>query len=339
MMTTTAPHKSETRMRLTDLAIKNLTVPEKGQKTYWDDGLGMRVSQGGTKSFVVMYGQKRRLHTLGRYPAMSLKSARKAFYAFKSASHPPPAPTTLSEAISAYLTACESKNRPSTVAFYRHFLSQVARNKVSDVRPEDIDHSSPHAVTTWKVFLNWCVKRGILERNPMAYATVSHTARDRVLSDAELKALWLYDRPPYSDYVKLFILTGQRRGQFNDFTVVDETLVFPARVMKGKREHVIPITPLMASVLERLEPFNGWSKSKARMDRETGVSGYVIHDLRRTFATNCARLGVPLHVAEQIMDHRTTVSGIVAVYNRWNYLPEMRDALVRYENHIREISA
>ncbi|MEH6728947.1 MAG: Arm DNA-binding domain-containing protein, partial [Hyphomicrobiales bacterium] len=67
-------------MRLTDLSIRQLKAPDKGQKTYFDVGLpgfGVRVSQGGSKSFVVMYGQKRRLKTVGRYPHLSLADARR----------------------------------------------------------------------------------------------------------------------------------------------------------------------------------------------------------------------------------------------------------------------
>ena len=67
-------------MRLTDLLIKKIGSPERGQKTFYDDalpGFGVRVSQGGSKSFVVMYGKKRQLRTLGRYPDLSLADARK----------------------------------------------------------------------------------------------------------------------------------------------------------------------------------------------------------------------------------------------------------------------
>ena len=72
-------------MRLTDLQIQKLTPPEgaaKGatkQKTYFDDalkGFGLRVSVGGAKSFVVMYGKRRKLKTIGRYPELSLAAAR-----------------------------------------------------------------------------------------------------------------------------------------------------------------------------------------------------------------------------------------------------------------------
>lgn len=63
-------------MTLTDLAIRKLPIPERGQKTYWEKGFGVRVSQGGSKTFVVKIDG--RLHTLGRYPSVSLKIARRA---------------------------------------------------------------------------------------------------------------------------------------------------------------------------------------------------------------------------------------------------------------------
>lgn len=68
-------------MRLTDMMIRKIGSPKSGQKTYFDDnlkGFGVRVSQGGTKSYVVMYGKRRQLKTLGRYPTMTLKDARAA---------------------------------------------------------------------------------------------------------------------------------------------------------------------------------------------------------------------------------------------------------------------
>ncbi|HEY1615073.1 MAG TPA: Arm DNA-binding domain-containing protein, partial [Rhizomicrobium sp.] len=68
-------------MRLTDLTIKSLAAPVTGQQTYTDDdlpGFGVRVSQGGAKAFVLVYGRARRRATIGRYPTITLQEARKA---------------------------------------------------------------------------------------------------------------------------------------------------------------------------------------------------------------------------------------------------------------------
>ncbi len=69
------------RNRLTDLAVKNCQAPTRGQRDLFDSklpGFGLRVSAGGTKSFIVLYrfdGRKVRM-TLGRYPILTLAEAR-----------------------------------------------------------------------------------------------------------------------------------------------------------------------------------------------------------------------------------------------------------------------
>ncbi len=69
------------RARLSDVAVKALRPPGKGQVTHWDSTLpcfGLRVAAGGAKSWVIQYrvgAQVRRL-TLGRYPVLGLADAR-----------------------------------------------------------------------------------------------------------------------------------------------------------------------------------------------------------------------------------------------------------------------
>ena len=68
-------------MRITDLQIQKFKPPSGAakQKTYFDEvlkGFGVRVSVGGSKSFVVVYGKGRNTRTLGRYPDLSLADAR-----------------------------------------------------------------------------------------------------------------------------------------------------------------------------------------------------------------------------------------------------------------------
>ncbi len=64
-------------MRLTDVSIRAFKPPENGQITYWDRPVGVRVSQGGSKTFIVLIGSGRR-QTIGRYPDISLSEARTA---------------------------------------------------------------------------------------------------------------------------------------------------------------------------------------------------------------------------------------------------------------------
>jgi Arm DNA-binding domain len=64
---------------LTDRGVAALTAPPTGQMVYSDraiPGFGVRVSQGDTKTFVLIVSSERRKITIGRYPIVSLSQAR-----------------------------------------------------------------------------------------------------------------------------------------------------------------------------------------------------------------------------------------------------------------------
>ena len=70
------------------------------------------------------------------------------------------------------------------------------------------------------------------------------------------------------------------------------------------------------------------------------VEPFVIHDLRRTAASGMARLGIPPHVVEAVLNHRTgTVSGVARVYNRFTYEAEKRAALEAWGRYVLGMSA
>jgi hypothetical protein len=62
------------------------------------------------------------------------------------------------------------------------------------------------------------------------------------------------------------------------------------------------------------------------------------HDLRRTMTHGLARLGFPPHIADKVLAHSSgAISGVAAVYNRYAYLDERRDALVAWGRKVVEI--
>ena len=82
-------------------------------------------------------------------------------------------------------------------------------------------------------------------------------------------------------------------------------------------------------------PFSGWSKAKREFDEGLNFSDYTLHDLRRTFSSNLAKIGVPIHVTEKILNHVSgTVSGVAAIYNRHSYADEMQEAMVNHEKYL-----
>ena len=321
------------KMGLTDLAIRKFPVPEKGQKTYWDKGLGIRISQGGSRTFVVKH--EGRFYTIGKYPSVTLKMARDEALRIKAGVSARLQIKTFSEALSAFLEDTATRTRPSTVDSYRYRLKGITKTRLSDISVTDVPETPQHRMAA-KVFFNWCVRNEMIEKNPFQFIPVKWTRRSRVFSDKEIAQIWAYDFPPYSDYLKLLILTGQRRGQFKSYSLDRDRreLSFPASVMKNGKPHTIPLTERTASLLP-VPQFNGWSRAKSRIDKHIPLPHWTVHDLRRTFSTKMASLQVPIHVTEAILSHSSgSISGVAATYNRYNYMIEMRHALGVYEQHL-----
>jgi len=366
------------KLRLTDLGVKKLQPPVSGQVTHWDTmtpGFGVRCSAK-SKSYVVMYGRKRQLKTLGRHPDLPLAEARKrarSFLATHALSPEPEAEYDYQAVVEVYLEDCEGRVRPNTMKGYRLYLEGIvftgAISKVTQAQVmRAIKNNTPspssqnYAFTTFKVFFNWAVRRQYLSHNPLEALKRPHrtSPRERVLDDAELKTLLEYCRSVddrFTQIVELLIYTGQRKGEVANLEwqeVDGNRLILPASKTKNKREHTLPLGSHALDLLHRVEggatfvfgtpiddkPFNGFGKSTKRMLTETGLSHFTLHDLRRTFATAHAKIGTPIHVAEKLLNHVSgTISGVAAVYNRHSYAEEMRQATLHYDEYLSELMA
>ncbi|MEW9921338.1 tyrosine-type recombinase/integrase [Marimonas sp. MJW-29] len=368
-------------MSLTDLQIKRLKPPNSGQKTYYDPGLpgfGVRVSQGGSKTFVVVYGKNRQRRSLGRYPELSLSEARilakraQADIALEGINAKQPLPLiSFDLARERFIADSEARTRERTVdeyrrLLYKHFhfkcqLSELTRDSIASCieRLKSTPSEQQHAFVAIRTMMNWCVKRGFLDISPVPHMAFKSKPRERVLCDRELCILWHRADAfgwPFGQIVQLLILTGQRRGEIVGLRcswIEDQIIRYPAAFVKNRRPHSVPLGNLAMGIvakipgdtdllfpsrLDRDKPFNGFSKSKAVFDRPLDVEPYTLHDLRRTFSSNMAKLGTPIHVTERILNHVSgSISGVAAVYNRHAYIEEMREAYAMYEKHIQEI--
>jgi len=76
-------------VRLTDAAIKRFPLPQSGTKTYWDkvSPVGLRITDKGTKTFIVLIGSGRR-RKIGRYPIITLQEARREAQAILASGDP-----------------------------------------------------------------------------------------------------------------------------------------------------------------------------------------------------------------------------------------------------------
>ncbi len=205
----------------------------------------------------------------------------------------------------------------------------------------------------------WAIKRGTLSANPFAAlpAIGAKPKRERVLTDDELSAIWRAASsmsPPFKPIVMLLVLTGQRRDEVtgmrwdelnNDLT----TWTIAANRAKNGVPHRVPLAEPAREILRALPrtgelvmpgdrpptSFSGWSKAKARLDNRSGVSEWVVHDLRRTMATGLQRLGVRLEVTEAVLNHIAgSRAGIVGIYQRYDWANEKRAALDAWAAHV-----
>ena len=185
--------------------------------------------------------------------------------------------------------------------------------------------------------------------------------RERVLQDVELRAVWnAADKLGYAsgDIVKLLILTGQRLREIADMSwhevdISKGLITIPASRMKGARAHEIPLSADAITLLQSLprftrgdfvfsatngaKPFSGFSKTKRRLDQLSGVSDWVLHDLRRTARTHFSALPVQDLVRELVIAHARP--GLHAVYDQHSYQDEKRECLTLWESRLRAIVA
>jgi integrase len=212
------------------------------------------------------------------------------------------------------------------------------------------------------------MKRGTVRSNPFAELPwpTAITKRDRVLSDEEAAAIWRAAgeaTPPYGTIVRLLMLTGQRREEVAGMTwaeLSEDLLIWTIPGMRTKNgvPHLVPLSRPARELLhgpdgimrvhqdrraklalilpgERGTPFSGWSKAKSQLDTASGVSGWWLHDLRRTVATGLQRLGVRLEVTEAVLNHLSgSRGGVVGIYQRHNWAAEKRATLEAWSAHL-----
>ena len=216
----------------------------------------------------------------------------------------------------------------------------------------------------------WAVKRGALAVNPWEATPrplARETPRERVLSDAELGALYIAAGTapePWGVLVRLLILTGQRRGEvagmrWDELDLTAGTWSLPGERTKNSRPHTVPLTAEAVALLRtvkrragatlvfegpRQTAFSGFGKLKGSLDaamdaaaRESdkSVALWTLHDLRRTMATGMQRLGVRLEVTEALLNHVSgSRSGIVGVYQRHGWETEKAAAMRAWTAHV-----
>lgn len=376
------------------------TLPAKSADTLYPDtdkhsgvpGLFLRVREGGSRTFIAKWrqGAMQRRHNIGKVGIISLDDARKAarelFVGIDKGVDPVAAKARAKVDGSRlflplaedYLARRAKDMKPGSLdQITRHLrlywkplhnlaVSKIDRALIASELRTMIDERGPIAAdrarSTLMAFYGWLIGEGHIEANPVMGTNKSGQGkdRDRVLTDAELVAIWNATDPAtdHGRIVRLLTLTAQRRDEIADLrhselVLLDakgEALIdLPKERTKNSRPHMVPLSETAADIL-RAAPkidgrefvfgegqggYSGFSRAKERLDEKCGVKDWTLHDLRRTAATVMGdRLGVLPHVTEAVLNHVSSAAsgkaGVAGVYNRAVYLKEKREALDKW---------
>ena len=361
-------------------------------------GLALRITDKGARSWVVMRrikGEKLPVRRkLGEYPGMSLAAARteargwvadmakgidrRAIEIAQAEAAARERTDTVAAIVAEFIERHAKKHTRSWAETERIFnvyvlprwrdrpLTEIGRVDVVKLLDGIEDGNGPvmadRVLAAVRKMFNWAAARDDRLVVPivkgMARTKPKLRARARVLSDAEIRALWAATaatRPAaFGPLVRCLLLTAQRReevAQMKRAELAGETWTIPAERYKTGIANVVPLTAAARAIVDEqpvigkagfvftttgTAPVSGYSKAKrdldARMlaelrreDPAAELLPWVLHDLRRTARSLMSRAGVRPDIAERVLGH--VIAGVAGTYDRHAYLPEKADAL------------
>jgi integrase len=195
--------------------------------------------------------------------------------------------------------------------------------------------------------MNWHASRSDEFRSPivrgMARTKPKERARERTLTDEELRAIWAAAseaRGPFGHYVQFLLLTATRRNEaarVRRSEIAGTEWTIPGPRYKTGKDHLVPLSPAAQTVLAKLpsegflfsttsgeKPITAFWKFKEAFDKAVPLPRWTLHDLRRTARSLMSRAGVPSDHAERSLGH--VIGGVRGVYDRHAYREEKRQS-------------
>ena len=360
------------KRKLTDLFVLT-RKPQQRAELIWDlkqPGLALSIRPTGKKAWKVIYrfhGRPRWLH-LGDVRSVGLANARRltARIMLDVIEGKDPAAErraeratgTFADLAAQYVELHAKKHnkswRQAEALVARHLLPRWGKLKASgitraDVRAMMIRIKAPsvanQVLASASAVFSWAIRQEILIVNPCKLVDRNPTAdRERVLSDAELVALW----PKLDAALKLILLTGQRPGEVAAMQrehIVDGWWQLPGKPQgdwpgtKNARDHRIWLSePAQALIESHLQQQRSAKTSGAFMRRlvtALGIERATPHDLRRSCLTTITRLGFGRDAMDRIANHRT--QSVTDVYDRHGYADEDKRIMAAVARHVLSI--
>ena len=391
------------RKKLTDLFVDRVKAPSSGRVEFFDTtfpGLALRVTDSGHKSWSVFYraaGHQRR-YTIGPYPAFKPADARKAasaaLHRVESGVDPAdekkarrkagaPAADHFAEVARDYLERQVKKNtaastyRETARIFKQDVIPLWEWRPIGSITRRDIielvdakvasgaEVQANRILARLRTFFGWACEKDRITANPCdgLKPPTKEKARDRVLSDDEIRLFWTATEKlgwPFGPLFRLLLLTAQRRDEVatmerSEIDFDARTWSIPRHKAKNDQGHDVQLSREALAILNLLPPItgglvfstnarsavSGFSRAKERLDAlmrassDEEIAPWILHDLRRTATTGMARLKVPPHVVDRILNHTSgTIRGVARVYNRFDYADERRAALEAWGRYV-----
>jgi integrase len=188
--------------------------------------------------------------------------------------------------------------------------------------------------------------------------SIAERARSRVLSDDELRRVWLaaeQDRGPFGPFVRFVLLTATRRGEAaglrrSELSDDGRIWTIPGSRYKSGKDTLIPLSAPAQAIITAMpvlaggdhvfsvdgsRPLGDFDGRKQEFDKACGVRDYVLHDLRRTSRTLLSRAGVVADIAEMALGH--ALGGVRGTYDRHAYESEKRVAFEALAARINQV--
>jgi integrase len=351
--------KSASRTPRTDAAIGKLPPVTKEVLTPFGGSLYLKRRPNGRQSWVLRtrMGGAWQVRQLGDWPTVGLHLARQRAEAGRAGMAATDADSTVQHALSTfkreyigtrYRTAEAQKE---SGAMLDRALAGLANRSLSGLRRLDLTgavqlladrpNTAAKSLALLKQFTGWAVARGLLELDPLGGVTAkrlglqAYAPRERVLSPAELRALWQRTDPD-AHVLRFAFLTACRIGEALAWApgqVAGTVWTIPDT--KSGRPHTVPLTPAAVALLPLPDPAPVYVSLAARLKRIG--AGWTAHDLRRTAATLMREAGIPVHDVEAVLNHAPP--RLVRVYQRHDPLDEKAAALAALAERLAEILA
>lgn len=249
---------------------------------------------------------------------------------------------------------------PLSMCETRHWLECFSRVRA------DAPVAAGYLLQMCKQALKFCRVHRYATSNALNDLTVDDVGkkqekRDREHTRQELADIWREStgpkfKPYYAALLHLLVAFGCRTqelrlSRLSEWDLKDWMWTVPKEHSKGGNKILRPIpdvlrlfvkelieqnrdTGLLLGCIKKPEAVSQWGRG---IYKRLGHSEpWTLHDLRRTFSTTLNNMGIAPHVVEQLLGH--TLGGVMAVYNRSQYLPEKLDALNKWMDRLELIS-